>query len=412
MSELRLAVIADVHADENENKWTRVVAEPPAAARKRHPLRDLPDLLERENITADYLIAPGDIANQADTGGLVYCWRRLQEIKSQLKATLLGVPGNHDVITHQPAGDPRFMLKNLLPSFPTGDRDHDDTFWQTGWSLIEQASHRILLLDSTIGFPPYPVGVDRKSLAFNDYLVELDRGRLTTEIERAIDERLTDCSSSKLNVAIIHHHPQEHQLRDYLKDTYGPMHRGSELIEILSSHPQSGRWIIIHGHKHVPQLVNAVSTTSNGPLILCAGSLGATLWDPVNTVTRNQFHIVTITNEQVSGAGSLCGTVETYTWGFGEGWFVTDRKGSGLPPHGGFGCAEDFRTISERIVEIMESESLAFMRYSELAQRVPQLPYQLPMDFEYLQDDLEQRGFGFDRDRRHRLTQISRLAAL
>lgn len=411
MSELRFVVISDLHADERENKPTYITAEPPPALRKRHPLRDLPDLLQREQIQADYLIAPGDIANQADMGGLVYCWRRLHELKTQLKAELIAVPGNHDVVTRQAAADPRAMLKNLLPSFPTGDVVIDDEFWGNGWCLIEQHSHRILLLDSTIGFPEYPKGVDQKSDEFASYLAKLNRGKLSEPIEEALDELIEGFNEPKINIAVIHHHPQEHQLRDYLKDSYGAMERGSELIRILSSHPTAGRWVIVHGHKHVPQLVNAVSTTGNGPLILCAGSLGAKLWDPVLTFARNQFHVVTLTNERVAGLASLRGSVESYTWSVGEGWYVTDRKGAGLPARGGFGCADDHRTLSDRIVDIMDTDRLDFIRYTDLTQRIPQLPYQLPADFEFLQDELERRGFQFERDNRYRLTQLSRLGS-
>lgn len=412
MTQLKFVVVSDIHADERADKPTYVRTEPPAASRNRHPFKDLQECISRENITADYLVSPGDIANQADMGGLVYGWRRLHDIKAQLGAGLIAVPGNHDVVTRQPSADPRAMLKNLLPSFPTGELSVDESFWANGWSLIEGDSHRILLMDSTIGFPKYPAGIDEDSDEYKAYLSELDRGSLTSDIEESLDNALAVLGEHKINVAVIHHHPQEHQLRGYLQDSYGPMRRGADLIHILSSHPKAGRWVIIHGHKHVPQLVNSVSTTSNGPLILCAGSMGAKFWEPVLTFARNQFHVVTVTDDPAPGASSLRGTVESYTWSVGEGWYVTDRKGAGLPARGGFGCADDHRVLSDRIVQIMDDDSLNFMRYADLVSRIPQLPYQLPIDFEYLQADLEGRGFSFERDQRYRLTQLSRTAPL
>jgi predicted phosphodiesterase len=312
MTFLRLAVVSDIHAEDTGGEWTHVVAEP-TPQKLQHPLQDLPDLIRSADIAAEYLIVPGDIANQADASGLSYAWRKLQEIAAQLGAELIAVPGNHDVITHTFAEDPRSVLKRLLPSFPTGDPNIDDQFWRDGWMMLERPDHRILLLDSTVGFPEFPRNADTSSDEWKSYLRAIDRGSLTVGIEMSIDRYLDRHAERKINVAIIHHHPQEHQLRTILQDTYGPMYRGSDFIDILSRNPASGRWIIIHGHKHVPQLVNSVSTTSNGPLILCAGSLGAKLWSPINTITRNQFHLLTASDEFLGGVGSLCGKIDSFT---------------------------------------------------------------------------------------------------
>jgi hypothetical protein len=408
VTDFRFAVVSDIHAGDERSDWTYVKIEPPVARRHRHPLCDLQLIIDQDGIRCDYLIVPGDIANQADPKGLNYAWRRLHEIADQLGARILSAPGNHDVITHDAAADPREMLKSLLPSFPTGDVDLDSEFWAKGWCSIEEPEHRILILDSTSGFPVYPVGVDKASPEWDEYKRQIDRGSITESIENEIEGYIAGLSERKINVALIHHHPQEHQLRDYLQDEYGPMFRGGSLLELFSKYPQGGRWIIIHGHKHIPQLVNAISSSSNGPLILCAASLGAQLWSPVNTVTRNQFHVLSVSNETIPGVGSICGTVESFTWGYGDGWSRSERRGSGLPGRGGFGCTIDSATLSQQIVTLMDEASLEFMPYPNLLARVPHLPYQLPRDFESLEDDLERVGFNFDRDRHDRITQLSR----
>ncbi|MGV0747294.1 metallophosphoesterase family protein [Mycolicibacter minnesotensis] len=410
MTEIKLAVASDIHAEDADGKWTHVLSEPPEPRRKRHPLRDLTDLIHEHALVADYLIVPGDVANRADAGGLAYAWRRLQSIAQQLDARLIAIPGNHDVVTRELIDDPRTFLKSLLPTFPTGCPAADDIFWRNGWCVIERESHRLLLLDSTIGFPQFPEGVDKDSAEWATYLTALDRGSITTAIEQAIDDYLSNNLTRKVNIAVIHHHPREHQDREYLKDEYGPMQRGGELIDILSRHPRAGRWILVHGHKHIPQLVNSVGNTSNGPLILCAGSTGAKLWPPINSVTRNQFHLVNVSDELTESVGSLCGRVDTYTWGYGEGWNHSERRGSGLPARSGFGCAEDFRSIAAKIIQLMNSASLQFLDYSEVERSVPQLSYLLPLDFEYLEDELESNGFRFERDRYDFLVQLSRMA--
>lgn len=408
MTTLKIAVVSDIHADEQENRWTRIACEPPNALRNQHPLSDLQEVITAESLRCDYLIVPGDITNQASPSGLTYAWRRLNELAASFGARMLAVPGNHDVVTRAPAVDRSQSLKNLLPGFPTPDPSGHARFWEKGWLLIEETQHRVLLLDSTRGFPKYPANDDEKSPEFQQYLSELERGSISQQVEEELAEHLRELKGTKLNIVVVHHHPQEHQNRRYMQDSYGPMIRGGDLLDILSQNAQAGRWILIHGHKHIPQLVNATSSTSNGPLILCAGSLGAKLWEPLDSVTRNQFHILTATNDPVTGTSSLRGRVETFTWGYGVGWYRSDQLGSGLPPHGGFGSSEDFRIINGLIKGVMESENLTFIDYSDLISKVPQLPFILPADVDFLEDLLENDGYQFRRDRKRRIVQLVR----
>lgn len=411
MSELRIAVMSDIHAGERESNWTHVVAEPPVARRGQQPLSDLARLVEDSGLKADYLVVPGDIANQADAVGLAYGWRKAHAVAEQLEARLVAAPGNHDVVTRAASADPRYLLKNLLPTFPTGDATADAHFWERGWCLIEREDHRILLLDSTVDFPEFPIGAVEGDDDWKTYIAAIDRGGFPEDVEEELDSRFRNCSE-KLNLAVLHHHPQEHQLRTYLQDGYGAMRRGGDLLDLLSRHAQMGRWIVVHGHKHIPQLVNAVGATSNGPLVLCAASLGAKIWDPVNTVARNQFHLITASAADSSTTGSLMGAVESYTWGYGEGWQLSERRGSGLPGNSGFGCAEDFRTVGAHIERVMEGEELQFIPYSDLVEAVPQLPYLLPRDWDFLEDHLEVRGYAFTRNRQQRIVQLARMAVI
>ncbi|WP_076111413.1 MULTISPECIES: metallophosphoesterase family protein [Mycolicibacterium] len=409
MTTLKIAIVSDVHADEQENRWTRIGCEPPNANRNQHPLSDLQYVVDSESLRCDYLVVPGDITNQANAFGLSYAWRRLNELATALDARLLAVPGNHDIVTRAPTRDRSLGLKNLIPGFPLPEAEMHSSFWENGWFLVDEPDHRILLLDSTLGFPEFPESVDEESPAFAEYLTAVERGSITERVEGEVRDRLRSLDELKLNIAVVHHHPQEHQNHQYMQDSYGPMHRGTDLLDILSSNPRSGRWIVIHGHKHIPQLVHATTSTSNGPLILCSGSLGAKLWEPIDSVTRNQFHMLTATSDPAStNTSSLRGSVETFTWGFGVGWYRSDQTGSGLPPYGGFGCSDDFRSIAAQIKEVMASENLYFIGYAELIAKVPQLPFILPADIDFLEDFLDQDGYQFRRDRKRRIVQLVR----
>lgn len=359
-------------------------------------MNDLDRLIAAERLAADYLLLPGDTANKANAEGLQYGWRRAHGAALAMGATLIATAGNHDVVTHAPSIDRTSALRNLLPGFPTGDSVIDQHFWSRGWCVIEETNHRILVLDSTADFLDYPAGSPPDGPALAQYFAHVERGGLAANVEAEIEDYL-DSASPKLNVALVHHHPLEHQLRAHLQDSYGPMRRGGELIEILTRAHRAGRWLVIHGHKHIPQLASATTISANGPIVLCSGSLGAKIWDPASTVARNQFHIVDVQVDEQSGLLGLTGLICSYTWGVGVGWYLSERRGSGLPGHTGFGSSAEPRALAMRIDAIVPQSYGAFTNALDLFAQVPELPFVMPVDAELLEAVAADLGLAFVR---------------
>lgn len=389
MVRLRLAVMSDLHVDETENNDTRMFVEPGAARIGQYPMSDLDRLIRQESIQADYLLLPGDTANKANAQGLQYGWRRAHAAAQSLGAKLVATSGNHDVVTHAPSADRSQMLKNLLPSFPTGNQTLDQAYWTNGWCVLEEDDHRVLVLDSTAGFPPYPAGPTVADEDLAAYFHIVDRGSLRPNVEQELEAYL-ERAPEKLSIALIHHHPIEHQLRAHLQDSYGPMQRGGELMNLLTAAYRTGRWLLVHGHKHIPQIASAATVSANGPLVFCSGSLGAKLWAPIDTITRNQFHVIEV--ESHAAGLALAGSVESYTWGVGFGWYRSGRRGSGLPGRAGFGSSADPRAIGARIDAIVPAEPGTFVHRPELVAAIPEVQYIMPVDEEVLEDIM--RGFG------------------
>ncbi|MDF2991440.1 MAG: hypothetical protein K0S37_1954 [Microbacterium sp.] len=368
-------------------------------------MADLEQLVLNEKLSADYLLLPGDIANRANAEGLQYGWRRSHTIAASLGAHLIATAGNHDVVTHSFTEDPQQMLRDLLPSFPTGDPEVDVAYWDRGWTVVEHDDHRFVVLNSTADFPPFPRDAGEEAGAL--YRLTVERGGLAANVEQELEAYL-DSAPPKLNILLVHHHPVEHQLPTGLQDTYGPMRRGSELIDLLTSAHSTGRWLIVHGHKHVPQLAAATSTSANGPIVLCAGSLGAKLWDPVTTVARNQFHILEVTAD-LSGTGpGLLGKVESWTWGVGVGWYRSERRGSGLPGLTGFGNTTEPRVLLSRIDAAVPETPGMFVQHHELIRTVPELPYLMPADETMLEEMAKRRGLQFHRSSGGQLLTVAR----
>jgi len=407
VTSIRIAIMSDIHADENDNGDTRIFPEPPLVIRRQFPMSDLDQLIASNNLTADYLLLPGDTANRANADGLRYGWRRAHAVATALGARLIATAGNHDVVTRSPSSDKWSLLKGLLPSFPSGDLAIDRQYWEKGWCVVEEADHRILVLDSTADFPDYPAANPTDDAELEHYFAAINKGGLKANVEDDIEDYFAN-APAKLNIAIVHHHPLEHQIPDFLRDSYGAMRRGGELVQTLTNTHRAGRWLIIHGHKHIPQLASATSVSANGPIVLCAGSLGAKIWDPVNTVARNQFHILEMESDPNSSIVGLAGSIESYTWGMGMGWYFSERKGSGLPGRAGFGNAVAPRDLLSRIDRVVPSLPGHFMRYEDLLAHVPELPYVMPLDEDALESMAPSFGLSIMRGKNGQIDRVAR----
>lgn len=409
MTDLTVAIVSDLHATEAPSRSSLIYARHNHLLRNEDPLIDLMQRVREYGTRADLLLVPGDITDRADSIGLEYGWVQLHQLATALGATILSIPGNHDLVTHDAVVDPRVGLKSLIPSFPSGEKLHDRDFWKQGWAIVEKPGYRVLLLDSTYTFPPYPTTGRTDPDTWSAYELALNRGGFDESQHAGIEDYLRT-AEHKLNLAMVHHHPIEHQLRSAFQDSYGPMQRGGELVELLTSYPKAGRWLLIHGHKHIPQLVNSVFTSSNGPVVLCAASLGAPIWSPLSTVTRNQFHVVRVSDSRTSSIGPLIGEILSMMWCLGEGWIEPPPKGAGLPLRTGFGSMIDHRVIANRCAEYFRSTAQPYCTIGEIAAAVPELSYMTPRDFSFLEDELDEINLIFSRDRHQEVQQLSRRA--
>ena len=406
MSELRLAIVSDLHVFDHACSDTHITTSPSLVHYGNDPALDLFDYVTDSGIKADYLVVGGDMTNKGYSAGLPYAWGLVQKLAMAMGAELVAVPGNHDVVTQEPAADIRSHLKALAPSFPSQDSARDTHFWEHGWTVLEEPTHRILMLDSTIDFPPFP-SVSKASAAWREYQRSLNCGAFTLKQEAGLDEYLRG-ADQKINIAVVHHHPLEHQLKHIFQDTYGPMRRGGDLIDLLTRHSHAGRWLVIHGHKHVPQLVNGASSSSNAPIVMCAASLGAGIWAPINTAARNQFHVVDVTDDNHHSLGTLLGSVRSAMWCLGEGWIPSPPRGTGLPSETGFGCVVDHRNLALRCNEELNQSGSSMLGFGRLVAAIPELQFIPPQDFELLEKAVERDGIEFTRGRDQRIREIAR----
>lgn len=406
---LRVAVLSDIHAGEPEHGDTFVVAEPPDSRPNENPLRDLLLFSERRGLKADLLLCPGDLGNRAHAVGRMYGWNALQQLGTSFGASVVATVGNHDVETRTSAADQAQLLKTLSPPYPVDDPTAVSAYWQDGYYLDDSDSrYRILNLNTCADFPPFP-GPDPTPDQLDQHRLLVERGSVSQQRLAAIEASLAGLDEKPVNIALMHHHPVEHARHDLFKDGYGPAANGEKLLDVLESSSHCGRWLIVHGHKHIPNFT-VDGGSAHSPMVLCAASVGGHLWQPIAAVARNQFHIIEFDVDRVLGLPITRGRVRSWAWSFGNGWAEAPPT-TGLPAEFGFGALQDAKDLADQVRADLVDSGAEFMRWAEIAERYPGVRYLGPRDFELFEERLEHGDLLLERTRTHVVTTIARRAS-
>jgi hypothetical protein len=371
---MQIAVLSDIHA------YSEIVgpAEPShlrvsmkELQPSTHPITALLQRIRQDHLTADLLLSAGDMGDKAQEEGIKYAWSAIHRIAAALGASLVGAtPGNHDLDSRHLQGeqdpDPKGLLQDLVPSFPTGDRALDDRFWSQNFVLIESEGFRLLVLNSCAYH-----GGD---------VAEIDYGRVTSRTLSRIDASLQTSQIRPINIMLMHHHPMQHE---EIGLGAGDVMKQGQLLLAMLGRGQYGEWLVVHGHKHHPKLSYG-GGTSAGPVVFSVGSLCATLYRELQTHARNQFYIVTIDPVNVPLYG-LVGRIRAYDWTSGIGWQPAGSR-SGLPAECGFGYRTNPHTLARTIADRLQID-LALDRsanWSRLLSLFPQVDFLIPSDLDLL----------------------------
>lgn len=272
---MKLAIVSDLHCmydPECLSKETFLFSNGLRDVENRHPVAALLSLIEREQLTSDCMICPGDISNKVDIQGLISGFGFLQEIKGALHASdLFCTPGNHDVdykhakATVIPSAD--HVIKNLHQEYPVTDSSLKQQFWAQNFCIFSNDKIVLLIYNSVFNYTD-------ESTAKKTQITPACIEQIKTKIQ-GID------ATGKVKVAVMHHHPTKYSNTHYCKypdcDT---ITNGDTFLDALQN---LGFNLVIHGHKHIPRL-----ETKNKMPIFCAGSFSSL--ENLNNLYRNSFH--------------------------------------------------------------------------------------------------------------------------
>lgn len=386
-----LAVVSDLHAfSSKENSFGSVLDFSPTQPRSSNPLSDLIDAARTHPIIADTLVCSGDICNRADYGGLKAAWLGLQDLRTALSAeTLIATCGNHDLdsrfLSTDPDPDPKGGLLSLLPPFPFSDEALSNKYWAKNYALVALSSGVLVV---SLNTSAYHGGLSE----------EIHHGRIS---KRTIDSLATELQHTQpaiAHVLLCHHHPLP-------LNGWGPgvpdnefMKNGQELLDALSRATNSN-WVVIHGHRHHPRLIQAASSRSAAPFVIGAGSLGARV-----TGVPNQFHLIKLFASDAPDHSSLVGTVETWNWTDTTKWSICSNAGS-LPPYCGFGFRGQIRALASEIERLVGS---SYVRWKKVREEIPSVDFLMPEDMTTLEGILKSSGITILRAADGRLEQAGK----
>ncbi|AVP97530.1 hypothetical protein C7S18_10125 [Ahniella affigens] len=275
--------------------------------RKQCPIVDLEHLIKESRLKADLLVTPGDMTLKSCRVGLEAAWARIEKFSKLLDAgNFAAATGNHDIMSRSGADEPEIWetLKRLNPQYPCPTLDEVERlrYWADHFSVIDEESYRVVLFNSC----------NCHARGSNEF----ERGRITDYTLTKITERISAAKGSKLNILLCHHHPSKLPDVSARFPDYSEMIHGDALLRAIEETEQS--WIVIHGHKHLPNLSYAKGGAASSVIFSC-GSFSAALPPEFLPGTANQFYILDFDLDSAA-MGAVRGTVESWDWCLGAGW--------------------------------------------------------------------------------------------
>jgi hypothetical protein len=392
-------LISDIHAcddDPTGSSAASYVSTHSASSRNIDPFTELERLISEEDIKANFILCPGDITNRAKPAPFAYAWERLNQLSKTMRAPLIATVGNHDVDSRYMGNsyDAAEFAKALQPAIPVCERSRYLEFWAENFSLIATEECNVLSLNTAAYHG-----------AGKDVSAEIEYGRISAATLAAITRTLDSAPKSDINVLLCHHH----LLKTDLTDTAaaGITRGGDALVDLLNGRSES--WIVVHGHRHAPELFYGHGG-SNSPVIIGCASFSAQVNFDAQNKNPNQVHLLTCDPGAAQNSGwSSAGNLQSWTWQAGIGW----KRAHG--PHGlqhitGFGYRSSVRFLATQTDAYLKAKGVEHISWHDAVADLPSLQMLIPSDFRAFEAALDDHRIAILMDRDGSYAQIGRRA--
>jgi len=368
---MKIAVISDLHVEsdsdtKSSSSWLSTNTPERSSTDLFNSLVELIDDDDNQ-LNADILLCCGDIADRANLSAQKFAWDKIHSISKKLNCKLvIGTAGNHDLDSRFASSDydTKGGLQSLVPIFPGIDDEYSNHYWARNFAFYKHDSNTRILNINSCAFHGYG----------KDDLGEYMHGRISQHTLENIEAYLKKDTDYDINLAFFHHHPLKSD--NAISEDYSEMDGGSRLLELLANN-DSGDWLVVHGHKHYPNIIHAPGG-SDSPVILSAGSFASKRL--YHDARVNQFYIIEIEENSLDKYElPLAGNIEAWNWGLGIGWEKTPFDIS-IPYGAGFGSRVNTKVIAGKINSFIEKKASTYTNWSEIIEEYSFLKFVLPSD--------------------------------
>jgi 3',5'-cyclic AMP phosphodiesterase CpdA len=334
---IKLAVMSDLHIG-LAARGKDLCPEPPKSSRKeRSKYHNKTDntyrqkflqFIQQKEITADYLVLPGDITNKALPEEVEIASEFVLQAADALTVKqdkIVFTPGNHDV--------------DWLVS---GQADRTGVRWGQRYDSIGHSNFhfrtQINRGEGDILASSYFTAWNFKDLVVIGYNSASHDNRITEEVAHhglADPDHLEDIhqylqdigdADERVRLFLVHHHSIDFPNPIPTTPDFSQMTNAGNLLSLLHDHRFD---ILVHGHKHFPYF-ETHSTQTYPPIpILCSGSFSVEIDTQWAGTVDNQFHIVLL-NDRSGSSNQITGKITSWTNNRARGWIPSEESTSGI----------------------------------------------------------------------------------
>jgi hypothetical protein len=314
---------------------------------------------------------------------------------SAVSAKLISTVGNHDLDSRFKANkyDPRGYAMSLSPTLPVAARQSYLEYWAENFTVLRFEDCNVAVLNTAAY---HGVGVDIER--------EVEHGRISEITLGRLEQALKLCPESAVGILLCHHHPIKAEERD--SDLEGVTRGGEALVRVLGE--LGGPWIVIHGHKHVPDLFYAHGGGVGAPVVLGCASFSAQVNRDAQNKNPNQVHLLVTDVAEAAALGLACaGEVHSWTWQAGIGWSKAHGI-MGLPQVTGFGYKSSVKVLASKIDGHLSKLGVSHIQWSEAIAIAPEIRKLVPEDFRKFSAELQKLSIAILRDESGGFAQVGR----
>lgn len=286
------------------------------------------DFIQSNNLSADYLILPGDITDSAQPREVHLASEFIIQVADALHVSqdkILFTPGNHDVDwtvfdpnddtgirwgqRYDPIGHNNYAFRPIIEQ---GDGDILSAPYFIVWEFDDLL---VVAYNSSSHDTPSPKEAIHHGLADQNHIY-------------AIRERLTqwEQTDGRIRLFMVHHHMIDFNSPMPNSPDFSLMTNSDGLLSLLHDFEFD---LIIHGHKHHPRFDTHSTQTHSHIPILCSGSLSVEIDTQWSGTIDNQFHMITF-NGRAGEENLLTGIITSWSNNRVRGWIPSEELTSGI----------------------------------------------------------------------------------